>query len=1055
MLRARREGVLLALLVSMIASAPLGAIAQDAEAPSDAPEAAPEEPKESVPETPEPAAEAEEEAPDTPPEGIVTEDADGEEWITPDVGQAEEDAEKNQVGDVDEVIIKYGASPDAREDEVTDAKGKEIEEVAVPIVSKAVSVQDPDKLEPGADKETGVQGQVVSRQPKKVLPDAPVIAKGQDDGKLRTTLTDERGRYRLYLPPGKYTLRSYYDLYHGARWDNISVARGAFKRVNFVLDPISEKDAGVEEQEVVYLADTSSEAAQLNIRREAVAVQDAISAEEIKRAGDSTAKGAVARVVGVTVDDGGRIIVRGLADRYNQILLNGVPVPGVDPDIPSVKLDIFPTDIVSNLAVVKTPRPDLPGNFAGGLLMIETSSYPREQMVKAGMSVGVNSMSTFRQMPTYDGGKLDALGFDDGSRAPSPALGNQRLDRARTGRYITQDQVDQVGRGFSSAWNPQTRLAVPKLGLKVSAGNSGPLGKKKDLRGGYLVSLLYDYEDKIKTGYNKRYTYTGSGGTDTLLEDFDYKKGEQEVLWGTFASGFVEPNRDTFINLTSMFSRTSEDETILQLGGEQNDDFIPLTKNSFNFIGRSIFFNQLTGDHRNLKDSKVRLRWNAVVSTGKRDEPDRKQIRQQPESQTITGATRFFSDLKQISAGGRTSVRFPAYEAFDSTAYLSVGADAGYTDREFNARRFTQQGRGGATLVGDPDTVFGQRGLGRQSSIREVTFANDSYLADNLLVGGYAQLETPMAPWLKFLGLLRFEAFRQRVQSNSPFSDEPVPTEGTDRTDLDPMPSANFSFQINDEMFVKLGYGMTVIRPAIRELAPFAYLDFLRGWLVTGNPSLQRTRVQNAEARYEFYFGATDLFAVTAFGKYFVNPIEFVITSQVNGNASYRNADTAWLVGGEIELRLGLGRFHEKLRKLFFLGNIAVMGSRTKLPEGQGIAGRLERQLFNQSPFVTNLSLRFDDPDSGVMVGLVYNTFGPRIVEAGSPQGGDVIAPDVFDQTQHLLDLIATWRVAEHAKLGFKWKNIAFAKRRYKQGDEITFIEYRGTTVSISAEYIY
>ena len=146
------------------------------------------------------------------------------------------------------------------------------------------------------------------------------------------------------------------------------------------------------------------------------------------------------------------------------------------------------------------------------------------------------------------------------------------------------------------------------------------------------------------------------------------------------------------------------------------------------------------------------------------------------------------------------------YTAFDSTAYGSVGLDAGYTDREFNARRFTQQGRGGATLVGDPDVVFGPDGLGRVSSIREVTFPNDSYLADNLLVGGYAQLETPMAPWLKFLGLLRFERFRQRVESNSPFSDEPVPTEGTDRTDLDPMPSATFAFEINDEMFVKLGY---------------------------------------------------------------------------------------------------------------------------------------------------------------------------------------------------------------------------------------------------------
>lgn len=1058
MLGVRREGPLLALLMGVTAWIPSGVGAEEPQKP---PVEAPNEDKPSkeartqkeLPADAEPPSEKPGE--EAPPKEIIRRDVDGKEWITPDVGAAEEEEDEDAAEDVDEVIIEYAPSPDMGPDTVEGAEGKEIEEVSTPIVSKAVEVQDPRKLEPGADRETGVQGQVVSRRPKKVLPDAPVLAKGLDDGKLRSTITDERGRYRLYLPPGKYTLRSYYDLYHGARWDDIAVTRGKFRRVNFILDPITEKDAGVEEQEVVYLADTSSESAQLNIRKEAVGVQDAISAQEIKRAGDSTAKGAVSRVVGVTIDEGGRIIIRGLADRYNMILLNGVPVPGVDPDIPSVKLDIFPSDILSNLAVVKTPRPDLPSAFAGGLLLIETSSYPAEQVLKAGVSVGGNSLSTFRQTPSYEGGKLDWIGFDDGSRAYPASLGPQRLARGRAGdRYLTEDQVSQVGRQFSSVWNPSSKLAIPQLGAKLTAGNSGKVGSK-GLRAGYLVSFLYDYKETIETGYNKRYTYNSDGTAQTLIKDFDYQEGNQGILWGTFGSGFLELDRDNFLNVTTMYSRTSDDQTIVQLGGDQNDNFIPLTKNSYNFIGRSIFFNQITGDHRNLKHSKVRLRWNAVVSTGKRDEPDRRLIEQQVESQTVTGASRFFSDLQQLSLGGKTSLRFPVYQAFDSTAYASVGFDAGYTDRDFNARRFTQQGRGGSVLIGDPDVLFGPDALGPVSTIKEVTRPEDSYVASNFLIGGYAQLETPMAPRLKFLGLLRFEAFKQQVTSSSPFSDSDEEPEGTDRTDLNPMPSANFSIEINEKMFVKLGYGMTVIRPAIRELAPFDYLDFLRGWLVQGNPELQPTRVQNAEARYEYYFGDTDLIAATAFGKYFTDPIEFVILSQVNGNASYRNADSAWLVGGEVELRLGFGRFHEKLDRFYFLGNVAVMGSQTTLPEDQQIAGRLQRRLFNQSPFVTNLSLRFDDPDSGVMVGLVYNAFGPRIVEAGSPQGGDVIAPDVFQQAQHMLDLIATWNVTEHVKLGFKWKNIALARVRYKQGDELTFLQNWGSTVSIGAEYIY
>ena len=1064
MLGVRREGLFTALLVGMTVWIPAGAGAQEpppAQAPPpEEPEAPPsqEQPPAEAPPSKKPPAEdappadapSEEEE---PPDDIIKKDVDGKEWITPDVGAAEEKEEEDAIGDVDEVIIEYGASPDMEEDKVTDAAGREIEDK--PIVSKAVEVQDPDKLEPGADKETGVQGQVVSRRPKKVLPDAPVLAKGKADGKLRSTITDERGRYRLYLPPGKYTLRSYYDLYHGARWDNILVTRGAFKRINFILDPITEKDAGVQEQEIIYLAETDTEAAQLAIRKEAVTVQDAISSEEISRAGDSTAKGAVKRVVGVTIDDDGRIIIRGLADRYNRILMNGVPIPGVDPDVPSVKLDVFPADIVSNLAVVKTPRPDLPGNFAGGLLLIETSSYPQDLTLKVGGSVGFNSLSTFQQVPTYQGGRIDWLGYDDGTRDLPGSLGANRLRVTRDGRYRTRDQVAQVGRDFPNIWNPKTRTALPKMGVKFTVGDTYEL-KKPGRRAGFLLSFLYEYEDLIRTGFNKRFIFDEEGDTVRVQDDFDFKAGVQEVLWGTFASGFLELNPDNFLNFTSFFSRSGTDKTLLQLGESAVNDLVT-TKNSYDFIGRTIFFNQLTGDHRNLGKTEARLRWNGVVSVGKRQQPDRREIQQQVESQAIPLATRFYADLDQIATAGKTSVRFPVYKAFDSTAYLTLGVDGGYEKRDFVVRRFVMRPFTSGTVNGDPEEVYGDDSLGTITNIEENTLGDDSYDASNTLIGGFAQLQTPMSQWLKFLGLLQLQVFRQQVQSKSPFAEEAAeagPVAGTDRTDIDPMPSANFAFQINPEMFVKLGYGMTVIRPALRELAPFLYIDFLRGWNIRGNPDLKRTRVQNVEARYEYFFGQTDLLAATVFYKYFKDPIEFVVFSPVNSTAGYANAESAWLVGGEVELRLGFGLLHEKLAKVFFLGNLALAWSETTLPEDQRISGRSQRPLFNQSKYVTNLSLRFDDPDSGVMVGLVYNAFGPRLVEVGTA-ASTFNNPDVIELSQHRLDLVLTYKPTDHVKLGFKWKNIAFAKKRYQQGNELVLLENVGTTVSIGAEYIY
>jgi hypothetical protein len=807
------------------------------------------------------------------------------------------------------------------------------------------------------------------------------------------------------------------------------------------------------------MADTTSEAAQLALRKEAVGVADAISSEEIKRAGDSTAKGAVKRVVGVTVDEDGRIIVRGLAGRYNQILLNGVPVPGVDPDVPSVKLDVFPSDIVSNLAVVKVPRPDLPGAFAGGLLMVDTTKYPDELEFKIGASMGFNSISTFQDMPVYEGGKLGWIGYDDGIREIPGLVGGQRLSPGIGGdgsRYQTFDQVDQVGRQFSNIMNPSERKAIPQLGLKASVGKSGSIGKKEG-RGGFLLSFIYDYDEEVRTGFNRRFRFDDEGQPLLLTRDFDIKGGNRDVLWGTFGSGFIELNPENFLNVTTMFSRVADDETLVQLGvREDTGNDVPQTQNSMNFIGRSVFFNQLQGDHRNLGDTKLRFQWNATGGFGRRDEPDRRSIEQIVGSQLVVRAERFYSALNQYFVGGTTSVEFPVYQAFDTTAYLSFGVNGGYQDRDFTARRFTYFNVTGSQLIGDPATIFDRASVGSISRLREVTNPDDSYVASNTLAGGYVQLETPMAPWLRFQGLLRFEAFNQQVASASPFASGTVEEEGTNRTDLDPLPSANFAFTINDQMFVKLGYGMTVIRPAIRELAPFLYRDFIRGWNIEGNPNLQRTRVQNAEARWEYFFGGTDLLAATAFFKYFNAPIEFVIFNQTNSAAGFANAETAWLVGGEVELRFGFGRLHEKLQKVFFTGNVAFMASETTLPSDpdQGISGNLTRPLFNQSPFVTNLSLRFDDPDSRVMVGVVYNAFGKRIVEAGG-SAGSIILPDVFELPQHVLDFIATYQPSTHVKVGLKWKNIAFAKKRYQQGGELVLLQNFGTTVSISAEYIY
>ncbi len=958
--------------------------------------------------------------------------------------ETETDSESDD--DIDEVVIEYGEEPEP-EPEAPPA-------VAPEVTGPKATVQVPGEapvLEPGADEQTGVEGRVVSRRPKKALSDAPVTATGAD-GKTRSALTDQRGRYKLFLPPGRYTLRSFYDLYHGAEWRDIAVKRGKFRKINFVLDPITEEDAGVEEQEVVYRADTATEAAQLNIRKETVSIQDTISKEEISRAGDSSAKTAVKRVVGVTIDEEGRIIIRGLGSRYNRVLMNNVEIPGVDPDIPAVKLDIFPTEIVSSLGVVKTPRADLPGNFAGGLMMVETANYPREFKLKASVSLGYNSLTTFKNRPDYDGGKLDWLGFDDGTRAFPKEIGKNRLDVGDA--YPTSESVDEAAKAFSGTWNPTKKRSLPGFGLKVALGDTIDL--KKNKRFGYQAAVVYAASDVRRTGFNRQYNFTDEGKATTDRENFDFEAGSLDVLWGTFGTAYLALNPDNELSITSFFSRKMRDRTLLQLG-DREDNAILTTKNAFDFTARSIFFNQLSGDHRNIGDTRLRWRWTGYVSTGKREQPDRREVQQQVETQQIPRALRFWIDLDQIFVGAKTDLRFPLWQQ----AYAAVGGQVDYGKRDFLNRRFEYRNVTNEVLLGDPEVVLGPVGLGTVSSVDENTSENDSYEADQKLYTGFVQLESPITDWLKTLVGVRLEVFDQFIESKDPFAEPNPPPltpeereeRVTDRTDIDFLPSLNTSFQLNEEMFIRVAYGMSVVRPAIRELAPFVFVDFLRGWNIRGNAGLERTRIQNAEVRYEWYLGESDLFAATGFFKYFKDPIEFVVLS-ANGDASYQNADKAWLAGGELELRFWLGRITPAFTRLYLQGNVAIMGSQTTLLEDETRTGKNQRRLYNQSPYVTNLSLRFDDPDSGVNVALVYNSFGPRIVEVGI-SSGDVTFPNVFQQPQHLLDLVASWQPREHWKLNFKWRNILLETNDFKQGNRLVKRENLGMWVSVGFDYMY
>jgi len=265
------------------------------------------------------------------------------------------------------------------------------------------------------------------------------FAKVKVEGLNKGANTDFDGEYLMQLPVGDYTFifsmsaEGFID-----KKENITVIDGEEVILNVNLS----KDESVQNLTAAVVKHVKTEGATSveaddKRRRDAKGASDGMSKEQIKNSGASTAVEAAQMVPGLSIEDGKSVYVRGLGDRYTKTILNGMEIPGLDPDRNSVQMDIFPSTVIDNITVYKTFTPNFSGDFTGGLVDISTTDFPSKKTVYFKVGLGHNSEATFnKDYISYKGGKYDFLGFDDGTRVlpirptdkfPDPVLNDPKL----------------------------------------------------------------------------------------------------------------------------------------------------------------------------------------------------------------------------------------------------------------------------------------------------------------------------------------------------------------------------------------------------------------------------------------------------------------------------------------------------------------------------------------------------------------------------------------------------------------------------------------------------
>ena len=203
------------------------------------------------------------------------------------------------------------------------------------------------------------------------------------------TATDLDGHFTLKATPGTHTLEISYFTFQTLKVTGVKVTANEVTVIGeLTLQP--EDNLKLDEVTIVAEVQRNTDVALLTLKKKSTAMVDGISAARISQIGDATAVEAAKRVTGVTVEGGKYVYIRGLGDRYSKTTLNGMDIPGLDPDKNTIQMDIFPTDLVSNIVVSKSFTADQPADFTGGLLNIETKAFPDKKLGSFSISTSYN-----------------------------------------------------------------------------------------------------------------------------------------------------------------------------------------------------------------------------------------------------------------------------------------------------------------------------------------------------------------------------------------------------------------------------------------------------------------------------------------------------------------------------------------------------------------------------------------------------------------------------------------------------------------------------------------
>ncbi|WP_184541757.1 TonB-dependent receptor [Mucilaginibacter sp. FT3.2] len=791
---------------------------------------------------------------------------------------------------------------------------------------------------------------------------------------------------------------------------------GSADEVKIINVNLQDASTEVTEVKVTGEGGKESDRAVRGIEKNAPMVLNILSAKTIQLLPDVTVANALQRVSGVTVQrsangEGRYAIVRGMDQRYNSTLVNGIKIPSPDPAYRFVPMDIFPSEMLERLEVIKALTPNMEGDAIGGVMNLVMKSAPKYFVLSANVSGGFSTLFSSNR---------PFVGFNASPNTKSPAALNGNSYAATysdfNNKALTSDK--NISNPFSSTAGLTIgdRFLNNKLGVIVSAAyqNLYRGSNSKQLTPNAQPSAIpLPNSPQFSDAYDRTYsTQTERLGIHNKIDYVINDKNKISLY-------------NLYIHQSEYESRLTSDTLGLGLNSTGLSKQITISNRS-TLTQQNIYNSTLHGEH--ILGNQWRFNWDGVYSVATRHMPDRTEFSYDAnktlnnsgavtaEVDNNTHLVHHWENNKDRDLTGYANLIYTPKIAGKDVEFSTGGLfrhkvrDADYIEYTLN---------GGLTLY---NNNFNSLPFAFNSAADGIG-SNNPLLQNNYHVlendnAEYLQVKFDLLPKLQVLGGARIENTYMTYATQSPAT---VTQRSGTISYTDVLPSVHLKYELTDNQNIRASYFASISRPGFGELVPYKvsgeYYDQV------GNPLLKHITADNYDLRYEFFAGGSDQLLLGTFYKKIYNPIEYFVvrdggpSSQVikpqndDGNATnYGFEALATKFFGVIGFSVNYTYTHSRVTtsKLLYSNDATLGLQQTNVNE--------TRPLQGQADHVGNASALFKSAKLGLDIQLAFVYTGERLAQV-SPYYNLDFYQHAYDQLDFSFEKVIFKKLSFYGKI--------------------------------------